>query len=381
MGWVAKSFFLFAVLTASLLSTALAQESAYDKYNSKQQPQNSTGSEVPLPSAVGGPAMPADPHAATPSSSAAQMPPPGDGSSANPGANSTPTNPPAPPNPASAANNSPEIPDIKIGPGDLLDISVFNVPDLSAKTRVSSHGDIVMPLIGTVHVANQTADEVETTLGHMLSDGGYVNNPQVTVMISEYASQGVSILGEVQKPGVYPLLAPRRLWDVLSMAGGLTQRAGKDVSIAHRDSNQKPQIVPISNDSADLRGNVPIYPGDTIAVSRAGVVYVVGDVARPSGFVMDNGGNMTVLQALAMAQGANGTAALSKALLIRQGPSGRSEEPVNLKLMLEAKAPDVSLRPEDILFVPKSTAKSAGKRTLDAIVQTAVGVAIYHPFY
>ncbi len=261
-----------------------------------------------------------------------------------------------------------------------MDISVFDVADLTTKARVSSQGNIDMPLIGTLHVAGITPEQAESLIVRKLDDGGYVRDPQVTVLISEYAGQGISVLGEVQKPGVYPVLAPRRLWDVISMAGGLTQRAGKMVTIAHRDDPAKPEVITLTTDPSDVKSDVPVFPGDTIAVSRAGVVYVVGDVEHPSGFVMDNNDSMTVLQALAMAQGAKGTASLSKALLIRQGPRGREEQPVNLKLMLEAKAADIPMRTEDILFVPNSVSKSAGKKALEAIVQTAVGVAIYHPY-
>jgi len=182
----------------------------------------------------------------------------------------------------------------------------------------------------------------------------------------------------VQKPGVYPMLGARTLFDVLSLAGGTTNRAGKLVSITHRDTPQKPATVTMSNDSAEsVHSNVDVFPGDTIVVSRAGVVYVSGDVKKPSGVIMENGSEMTVLQAIAMAEGVGPDAALNKSKLIRRTPAGPQEIPLRLKDMFASKAPDVRLQAEDIVFVPNSAAKSAGKRSLDAIISTATGLIIY----
>ena len=114
-------------------------------------------------------------------------------------------------------------------------------------------------------------------------------------------------------------------------------------------------------------------------VARAGIVYVVGDVRKPSGIVMQNS-HMTALQAIAMAEGTNPTASLNHAKLIRNTPQGRKEVSLPLKKILAARAPDWDLRPDDILFVPNSAAKSAGRRSLEAVVQAATGAAIYHPF-
>jgi polysaccharide export outer membrane protein len=119
-----------------------------------------------------------------------------------------------------------------------------------------------------------------------------------------------------------------------------------------------------------------VLPGDTIVVSKAGIVYVVGDVRLPGGFIMENG-NITVLKALALAQGTNPTAALNKTRLIRTADGKRQETPLALKQVLSNKAEDLTLRSGDILFVPSSAAKSAARRSIDAIIQTATGVAIY----
>lgn len=269
-------------------------------------------------------------------------------------------------------------PEIRVGPGDLLSIKVFGVQDLTQEVRVSGAGDIGMPLVGTVHVGGLTQDEVAALIEAKLKEGGFLNSPEVSVFTKEYATQGVSVLGEVNKPGVYPILGSRNLFDVLSLAAGTTVRAGRTVSITHRDHPEQPVSVQLSDNAAEsAAANVPVQPGDTVVVSKAGVVYVVGDVAKPSGFVMENNERMTVLQALAMAGGANTTASLNSARVIRQAPDGLKEIPIPLKQILTAKADDSPLVPGDVLFVPRSAGKSAARRGAEAILQITTGVAVY----
>jgi polysaccharide export outer membrane protein len=265
-----------------------------------------------------------------------------------------------------------------IGAGDLLKVSVLGAPESDQEVRVGADGAVFLNFIGAVHVAGLTTEQAQAVIGKKLAAGGFFTDPQVSVFAKEYATQGVSVLGEVQKPGVYPLLGSRRLFDVLSLAGGTTAKAGKAISITRRNRPQEPITVSLSNDPArTVEGNVEVFPGDTVVVSKAGIVYVVGDVHKPSGVIMENGTEMTVLQAIALAEGTNPDAALNKAKLIRKTPNGPQETPLPLKDMLTAKSPDIHLQAEDIIFVPNSAAKSAGRRSLEAIIQTATGVAIY----
>jgi polysaccharide biosynthesis/export protein len=274
-----------------------------------------------------------------------------------------------------------DVPETAIGSGDLLKISVFGVNTFDEEVRVSDRGDISLPLIGDVPVAGLNTDEAQSLIRKKLIDGNFMVHPEVSVFEKEYATQGVAVLGEVQKPGVYPLLGPHHLFDVLSFAGGMTPKAGPEVTITHHDRPDQPQNVTLAGDVAkSTAANVNILPGDTVVVSKAGIVYVVGDVKSPAGVVMVNGSEMTVVKALAMAGGANPTASLNGAKIIRRTPQGPQEIPILLKQILAAKAADPRLEAEDIVFVPSSTAKGAAKRGLEAIVQTAVGVAIYHPF-
>lgn len=296
-------------------------------------------------------------------------------------------NMPAPQEPASAALAKPAEPPANLstegatlGSGDLLEISVFGVQELSQSARVSSTGDISLPLIGRVPVAGLTTAAAERLLESKFRDGGFVRDPQVTIMIKEFVSQNVSVLGEVSRPGNYPVYGNRRLLDVLSAAGGTTQRAGRLVYITHRDQPDHPVSVKLDpNLGGDAGGNVEVRSGDTIVVTKAGIVYVIGDVQLPGGFLMDNNENISVLQAVALAHGPKGTAKLHDAKIIRRSPGGVEQMPIDLSKILTGKATDVALRDNDIVFVPNSTAKSAGRRGLESIIQVATGIAIYHP--
>jgi polysaccharide export outer membrane protein len=265
---------------------------------------------------------------------------------------------------------------LRLGSGDLLEVNVYNVPELAAKARVSNNGDIYLPLIDYVHVAGLTAEEAQGLIEKRLSDGGFLKNPHVSLLVAEYTSQGASVLGEVTKPGVYPVLGQQRLFDLISAAGGFTDKAGRGITITRRRQPDKPVSVPLMRNIADNpESNVEIFPGDTVIVRKADIVYVVGEVGRPSGFLMDSG-NLTVLKAIALAGGTNRTAKLSGARIIRKGPNGMSETPVPLKKMLEAKAPDVAMEAEDILFVPSSGTKLFATRTFEAAMQAATAVSI-----
>lgn len=272
-------------------------------------------------------------------------------------------------------NSSLTSPDMLIGPGDLLEISVFGAPESIKTVRVNNDGSVTYPFVGTVQLANMTVRQAETTLAKRLDEGGYFNNPNVSILVKEYATQGISVLGEVQKPGIYPLMGPRQLFDAISAAGGLTPKAGRTATIIRRGHSDQPQTVTLSSDN-DPANNPSIYPGDTVSVSKAGIVYVVGNVGMPGGFVMENP-QLSVLQALALAQGIKPDSSANNSKLIRKGPNGQEEIPVKLKDILSAKAPDMQLRADDILFVPSSPSASAAKHGLQAALQTLTGIAIY----
>jgi len=270
---------------------------------------------------------------------------------------------------------------VKLGIGDLIEITVFGVPDLSTKTRISGSGDVYLPLIDYVHVADLTTDEAQELIQKRLEDGGFVRGPHVSIFVDESASQAVTLLGEIARPGAYPAIGERRLFDLISAAGGMTDRAGRVVTIEHHGNpDQKVELQLSSNLAEDTRNNVDVFPGDMIIVSRAGIIYVVGDVGHPSGFLIEDN-SLSVLKALALAGGGTRTSALSKTRILRQTSNGVQEIPVNLKKVLYAKAPDMALVKGDILFIPGSSAKAAAYRTADAAMSlsTALAVVAVHP--
>ncbi len=285
----------------------------------------------------------------------------------------------APASPVAASNDSAS--QLRLGSGDLLEVSVYNVPELTTKARIGNAGDVYLPLIDYVHVGGLTVEEAQALIQKRLEDGGFVHSAHVTIFVDESASQGVTILGEVARPGLYPALGDRRLYDMISVAGGFTAAAGRKVSIIRQHTEGGSITVSLPRNLADdLQDNVEILPGDTITVPRAPIIYVVGDVGRPAGLLVDNG-TLTVLQALALAGGTNHTAKLGGVRIIRKGPDGMTETRVPLKKMLEAKAPDITMQADDILFVPLSGARVAASTGFNAAVAAASGLAILaaHP--
>ena len=231
-----------------------------------------------------------------------------------------------------------------IGPGDDLEITVYGAPDLSGHTRVSADGNISIPLIGYVRVAGLSSSEAEAAIEARLRQNSVVNNPQVSGYVKEYTSSGISVAGEVAKPGFYSALGPRRLFDLLQAAGGTTDKAANKVLISHRDQKQA-TTVHISKDPAEMAtSNVELEPGDTVVVPRAGIVYILGEVNGPGGYVLNSTGGITVLQIVAVAGGPTHVASAGKTRLLRRTENGFQEQRIDLKKLLRGKAHDVSVR-------------------------------------
>ena len=266
---------------------------------------------------------------------------------------------------------------LPIASGDLLHISVFDVPELDQHMRVSDAGNIKLALVGNTHVASMTPAAAAEKIAASLQLGGFVRQPQVNLVVEEYAVANVSVMGQVQHPGNYPLATPRDLMDVLSMAGGLTLLADVRITIK-REGNPGETIyatLPNNPDSAILT-SVKVNPGDLVIVPKAGIVYVLGDVNRPGGYVMQNDAELTALQAIALASGMTKTASENHARLVRQTAAGPVEILLALNAMQKGKLADVRLQPQDVLYVPYSTVKNM-MLGASAIVSSASGAAIY----
>jgi len=333
--------------------------------------------------------------------------------------------------------------DYRIGPQDLLDINIFEAPELNRTVRVSENGEVSLPLLGGIHVVRLTARELENTLAAKLRE--FLKDPHVSVMVTGIESHPVSVIGEVNKPGVFQVRGSKTLLEMLSMAQGLAPDAGDEVlvmrnagynrgqddsaqamqtdtdqagakstagtkTLAASDDNVKNGALKNNattstagtNDAGAARGqqgdtlavnlrhllnsrdpglNVPIYAGDIVKVTRAGIVYVVGAVRKPGGFTVKGNEQMSLLKAIALAEGLSSTSSKGHTRIIRtdEGTGKRSEIPVELGKILDGKAPDMNLQAADIVFVPSSTGKTVLFRSTDAVVNTATGLAIFHP--
>ena len=267
-----------------------------------------------------------------------------------------------------------------IGPGDDLEITVYGAPDLSGHTRVSADGNISMPLIGYVRIAGLSSSEAEAAIETQLQQNNIVNDPQVSVYIKEYTSSGISVAGEVNRPGVYSALGPHRLFDILQTAGGLSEKASGSVTISHKGNEEDPVTVELSKNPAEMvRSNVALHPGDTVFVAKAAMVYVLGEVNRPGAYILNSTGVVTVLQLVAAAAGPTHTAAVGGTRMLRRTPSGLQELPVPLKALLRGKTADIPVLAEDILFVPSSRTK-AFITASSLVASTTATAAIYRVF-
>jgi polysaccharide export outer membrane protein len=280
--------------------------------------------------------------------------------------------------PLAAAQQAAPMP-APIAPGDFLDVSEFHTPEFHSQVRVTPAGAVNLPMIHEVKIGGLDEQGAARAIEAELLAQGMLLHPQVSVLVLTYAGQDVSVLGEVVRPGVYPYTLHHRLLDLISAASGLTPNAGRLVNIFHRNDPKTPHPVVLDPGGTDtaLDHNPELAPGDTVQVSRAGLVFVVGDVQRPGGFPVDPAQGLTVVQALSLAWGPTQNAATSKAILIREQKGGRTLTSLNLNRMLHGEEPDQPVRDRDILYVPDSTAKNLWNRTMESAIQSAIGVSIY----
>jgi polysaccharide biosynthesis/export protein len=262
-----------------------------------------------------------------------------------------------------------------IAPGDLIEISVFDTPELTQQVRVGADGKAELALIGGVSLAGLTTQQASEEIARQLRDRQLVLRPQVNVLVKESSAQGVSVMGEVEHPGMYPLTGARSLLDVLSLAGGLTKVADTRVTIRRREGRQADVTVKLSNQNAQmsLAADVQVFPGDLVMVPRAGIVYVFGAVNRPGGFVVQENGEITVLQALAQAGGTSGAASANHGVLLRKSGQGYVSSKLRVGKIALGQDRDVELHPDDVVFIPNSKLKNALHETQD--VATSIGSA------
>ncbi len=281
-----------------------------------------------------------------------------------------------------------------LGPGDRISVDVHDRKEIEMKpATIGLDGNLELPYAGKIHAeglsADQLAKEIESRLKRI------VQNPMVTVEVTEYGSQPVSVLGAVNRPGVHQLKGSKNLIEVLSLVEGLKPEAGNTIKITRPKSSG---AIPLPGAKEDPTGqffiaevkikglmdatvpeaNIPIRPHDVITVPRAELIYVMGKVRKPGGFPLAERESLTVLQAISLAEGVDAGAATQSARILRSaGTATPLEIPIDVRKILANAAPDQPLQPNDILFLPSSAAKSVGVKMLEAGLQMATGVVIW----
>lgn len=286
-------------------------------------------------------------------------------------------------------------PEYVLQPGDQISIHVIDIDEIPDRpVRLDSAGFVDIPLAGRFQAAGLTVEQFKAALGSRLTK--YISEPKITATLTEDRSRPVSVVGAVNTPGIHNLSGPKRLIDVISLAGGLKSDAGSRVIVTRE---QKWGKIPLPNTTTDLptgvttatlsvddlmalkdpSQNIWMEPNDIVSIPTAEIVYVVGNVKKAGGFQLSTHPSISVVQALSLAEGMDRDAAPRRAKILREMPGhdGKPVEiPVDLKDIFDGKSPDMALRGNDILFVPNSGVKSAS-RSAESILQAATGAAIY----
>jgi polysaccharide export outer membrane protein len=281
-----------------------------------------------------------------------------------------------------------------LGPDDQVLIRVVDIEEVPDKPfRIDMRGNINVPLIGRVHAAGLTIEQLEAELTRQF--GSVLKTPVVTVFLSGYRSAPISVLGAVKNPGVHEIHGRATLFEVLSLAGGLSSDAGNSIIVTRRKDAGKLALANEKDDESgefqvgsvtvksvtearNPRENITVLPNDVVSVPKADLVYVIGAVKKAGGFVLNEKEKISVLQALSLAEGLDRAAASKDAKILRPSEGdARQEIPVNLKEVLAGKSGDVALRANDILFVPTSGPKTALGRGVEAAISIGTGIAIY----
>jgi polysaccharide export outer membrane protein len=264
---------------------------------------------------------------------------------------------------ASTESLAPEgIAHLKLSPGSMVDVRVFEEPDLDGSYRLDSSGAIHLPLGGKIPLATLTLPEAETAISARLISEEILKTAHVVVNIDEYNSGNVIVLGEVATPGRVPILTARTLKEILALAGGLTPIAGNEI-VVHRVS-QPSEVTETIHDHGGINDqaamDVNINPGDSVLVKKAGVVYILGAVNRPGGYSMQESGTLNVAQAIALALGTTPQASTNKTRILRKGPDGTVLDISTLyDKVTKGKVLPIELHAEDIVFVPISGIKAS----------------------
>ena len=275
-----------------------------------------------------------------------------------------------------------DLSELRIEPGDLLSVNVYDTPEFTNSYRVDLAGDLTIPLCGKVNVRGLTLSEAAKRLEAALKDGQILNQPQVNLDVLQYAGQYVTVIGEVTSPGRVALIAPTMLGEILAEAGGVTPMAGAHIKIRRGADDTAPeQEVPYSrSQGAREAASILVRPGDSVIVPRAGIVYILGAVNRPGGYVMQEDGKLNVAEALALSGGTTLQANTGGLRVIRRNPDGTVLDfPLSYDAIAKGTQTPLALQAQDIVYVPMSKFRSILSSTQSIIGQAATAAIVARP--
>ena len=272
---------------------------------------------------------------------------------------------------------------LTLSSGFLLSMTVYDMPEISGDLRVDDRGNVDVPMAGDLHVAGMTLPEAKLAIQKKLMDAEILKNPKINLDVSQYAGENVTVTGEVAAPGRIQLLAPHSLSDVLGLVGGETQLAGNSIEV-RRTVNGTPQTLEVkysrSSGNSDEIKAFMVKPGDTITIPRAGIVYVMGAVNRPGGYVMQEDGKLNVSQALSLAMGTMMNAQVDSIRVVRRDAQGKlTEIHIPYSAISKGKAEPLTLQAQDLVYVPVSKIKTVFSQGLGIMSSTASAL-IYTSF-
>ena len=290
------------------------------------------------------------------------------GSSSSSGANAS--------SPGSIGNLS----DGPIVEGEVVHISVFNAADFSLVTRVSESGDIPFPILGKIHIAGLNSASAATMLANQLKDRNLMLDPQVLVTV-ESSNTGITVLGEVHSPGIFPPPGKHHLSDLLAVAGGLNANTGRIIEITHgRDPGQKEYVSwdPTMHNTENF--DRPVFPGDRVLVRACGIAYVGGNVLKPGAYSLCGSQVMTLSQVIALAGGVAPSSATNKTYIVRPQPDGtKVVEQVDVKKILNSRVADPVVHEDDIIYISPSPLKVVLKGAVAFALAITPTLLYLHP--
>jgi polysaccharide export outer membrane protein len=285
------------------------------------------------------------------------------------------------------------LPVERLGPDDLIGLSVYDEPELIRTIRVNSEGKLRLPMIQRqIQAAGLYPGELEKEITRALIEEHLLVDPIVTVSVVEYRSRPITVIGAVKNPLIFQATGKVTLLDAISQAGGLTPEAGSEILVTSAntsaDSSSPPLIIRVTVhgliDGADPGLNIPLAGGEEIRVPEAGRIFVLGSVKKPGAFLITGGSESSVMKALSLSEGLDSFSSRTAYIYRVEGSHvGKSEIAVPLRKIMDRKSPDVTLLANDILYIPNATGKKASLKALESsvIVGTGLGAALIYTMH